>query len=158
MVGYIMNESVVQEWLSKLSMKQQTVLLAAFRGCDGLPKTDPSKHFTKLMRGSILKNADGCSTFFPKDFDSNVEEGNELIDDFFIDCSRGGMDQYPVHWLLHFIQAAEIIGYKCPHKAIAKYWKYFYFTAVKAMHLYPETEVQLDSRLKDNICDKKHDC
>lgn len=61
------------------------------------------------------------------------------------------MDQYPVHWLLHFIQAAEIIGYKCPDQNVRNYWKYFYITAVKAMHLNPESEFQLDMRLSDKV-------
>lgn len=140
--------SVVQDWLSDLTMKQQTVLLAAFRGCDGLPKTDPSKHFTKMMRATLLKNADPASTFYPPE-NALTDPEVDLVDDFFIDCSRGGMDQYPVHWLLHLLQAAEIVGYKCPILAWKNYWKYFYETGVKAMHLNPETEGQLDERLKD---------
>lgn len=74
--------SVVQDWLSELSMKQQTVLLAAFRGCDGLSKHDPSKHFTKIMRGSILKNADNSSTFYPANFDDILYIGKKISMNF----------------------------------------------------------------------------
>ena len=142
--------SVVQDWVSSCSWKQQTVMLAAFRGCDGLPKHDPSKVFTKKMRATLLKNADRESTFMSEVADFSLSpENKEPIDDFFIDCSRGSMDAYPVHWFLHLLQAAEIVGYKCPHHAIREYWEYFYQCGVKAMHLNPETEAQLDERLSD---------
>ncbi len=78
-----------------------------------------------------------------------TKDNAEPIDDFFIDCSRGSMDQYPVHWLLHLLQAAEIVAYKHPDKIIANYWLYFYSKGVEAMHLNPETEEQLDLRLQD---------
>ena len=142
--------SVVKEWLGKsCTLKQQTVVLAAFRGCDGVPKNDPSKQFTKNMRSSILINADKTSTFYPDNMIMLNQGNKEDIDDFFIDCSRGGLDAYPVHWLMHLLQAAEIVGYKCGNEPIAEYWMYFYLTGVKALHLNPETEKQLDIRLTD---------
>lgn len=142
--------SVVKKWLGdSCSLKQQTVVLAAFRGCDGVPKNDPSKQFTKNMRSSILINADQGSTFYPESDAMLDSTGKADIDDFFIDCSRGGLDAYPVHWLMHLLQAAEIVGYKCKDKSISEYWLYFYLTGVKALHLNPETEEQLDVRLAD---------
>lgn len=142
--------SVVKGWLGELcTLKQQTVVLAAFRGCDGVPKNDPSKQFTKNMRSSILINADINSTFYPGNVIELSSINKEAIDDFFIDCSRGGLDAYPVHWLMHLLQAAEIVGYKCGNAPIAKYWMYFYLTGVNALHLNPETEEQLDTRLAD---------
>lgn len=143
-----MRGSVVQEWLSTLSWKQQTVLLASFRGCDGVSKNDPSKTFTRFMRATLLKNADARSTFYGPQV-RLTDESRADIDDFFIDCSRGSLDQYPVHWLMHLLQAAEIVGYKCPTQAVKDYWMYFYLTGVKALHLNPETETQCDARLSD---------
>lgn len=138
------DESVVQDWVSICcTWKQQTVLLAGLRGCDGLPKHDPSKQFTKKMRAVLLKNADPTSSFMP------CGEGEESIADFFIDCSRGGLDAYPVHWLMHFLQAAEIIGYKHPDEETRAYWIHFYLAGVTALHLNPESEEQLDKRLVD---------
>jgi len=142
--------SVVKEWVGKhCTWKQQTVLLASFRGCDGLPKHDPSKVFTKKMRSTLLKNADLNSTFMAECAFVLNDLNKEPIDDFFIDCSSGSMDAYPVHWFLHLLQAAEIVAYKCPEKSIAEYWKYFYLCGIKAMHVNPETEEQLDIRLAD---------
>ena len=86
-----MRGSVVQEWLSGLSWKQQTVLLASFRGCDGAPKNDLSKTFTRFMRATLLKNADPRSTFYGPAV-RLTDETRADIDDFFIDCSRGSLD------------------------------------------------------------------
>lgn len=144
--------SVVQSWVGECcTWKQQTVLLAAFRGCDGLPKHDPSKVFTKKMRSTLLNNADTSSTFMVDADFALTDEHKEPIDDFFIDCSRGSMDAYPVHWFLHLLQAAEIVAYKCPIESVAEYWRYFYLCGIKAMHVNPETEEQMDARLADNL-------
>jgi len=143
-------ESVVRKWVEEsCNWKQQTVLLASFRGCDGLPKNDLSKEFTKMMRATLLQNADKSSTFFKDNAILDIKS-KESIDDFFIDCSRGSLDAYPVHWLMHLLQAAEIVMYKCPLEPYVEYWGYFYKTGVNALHLNPETEEQLDNRLKDN--------
>lgn len=142
-------KSVVRTWLEEnCTWKQQTVLLASFRGCDGLPKHDASKTFTRKMRTTLLNNADASSTFMGDGVELSI--GNkEQIDNFFIDCSIGSLDAYPVHWLMHLLQAAEIVAYKCPIPSTSEYWKYFYLTGVNALHLNPETEEQLDSRLED---------
>ncbi len=141
--------TVLQSWLAEnCSWKQQTVLLASFRGCDGLPKNDPSKEFTKMMRFTLLKNDDKDTTFFGNEVILSLTNKSS-IDDFFIDCSRGNLDAYPVHWLMHLLQAAEIIMYKASSEDYVNYWQYFYLTGVRALHLNPETEEQLDIRLKD---------
>ena len=40
--------SVVHEWLNSLTFKQQTVVLVALRGFDGVGKGDPSKPLIKV--------------------------------------------------------------------------------------------------------------
>lgn len=138
--------SVVQDWVAdSCSWKQQTVLLAAFRGCDGVPKGDITKTFAKAMRASILKNADSTTTFY-----GGVDLGrdSEAIEYFF---AGGALDQYPVHWLLHLLHAAEIVMYKAPILELQEYWKFFYSEGVEAFHLNPETEQQMDFRLADKI-------
>jgi hypothetical protein len=146
-----MKGSVVQNWLNRLSWKQQTVLLASLRGCDGLGKNDPSKVFTKRMRATLLKNADTSSTFMPKGASDQgpylSDEDKAAIDKFFYK----EIDAYPVHWLMHFLQAAEIVGYQCPDLFSAQYWWYFYKAGVKALHLNPETLEQMLTRLGDAL-------
>lgn len=140
--------SVVKPWVAeRCSWKQQTVLLAALRGCDGRPKNDPSNAFKKRMRSVLLNNADTKTGFMVSNEEEfNLREANlKEIVNFFTGC----LDSYPMHFFLHFLHAAEIVGYKHPDKFIAEYWMCFYKQAVKAMHLNPETEEQLDIRLED---------
>jgi len=135
------NISVVKPWLSLCSLKQQTVLLSALRGCDGKMKEDYSKPFTRKLRGVLLFNAGGIQTAgkFMADFVGGTE----------ITKFVSNLDHYPMHWLLHFLHAAEIIGYKHPEKEIREWWFFLYKEITNAIHLNIETEKQLDERLAD---------
>ncbi len=59
------------------------------------------------------------------------------------------VDEIPLHYQLHLMHGAEIIGYKHPHPLLKKRWQHFYLHAVDDMHLSPETEVEMDERLND---------
>lgn len=134
------NTSVVQEWLSKeCTWKMQTVLLTSFRGCDGAHKHDFGKVFTRMMRATVLKNADPNGTFFPKSFNPKIDTNM-----FFND-----MDHYPVHWFMHLLHAAEIVGYKCPIDVLRDFWMAFYLRGIHELHVNPESEDHLDIRLRD---------
>lgn len=133
--------SVVRSWVSGCSFKQQTVLLTALRGVDGAIKQDPSKNFCKAMRMTLLQNASpGKGTFMQ--FTIKGEDALRFVEN---------IDHYPVHWVLHFTHAAEIVGYKCPHKELREWWHEFYLRMVNAMHMNPETEEALDIRLSDTV-------
>jgi hypothetical protein len=49
--------SVLQDWVNELTMMQQSVLLTAVRGPDGLPKYHPSKYLLRWYRRCILLSA-----------------------------------------------------------------------------------------------------
>ena len=127
--------SVVQPWLAYCSLKQQTVVLVALRGCDGLPKEDPSKKLVRVLRATVLLNADSSTEFMVGFNHSEVTR------------MTGAIDHYPVHWLTHFMHAAEIIGYKHPVAEVKAYWSDAYRSLVTALHLNVETEEELDDRL-----------
>lgn len=133
--------SVVNAWLSDCcTLKMQTVLLTSFRGCDGAHKDDYGKTFTRIMRATILKNADPSTTFFP----ATVKVQQDQFNVFFND-----MDHYPVHWFMHLLHAAEIVGYKSPDIELSVFWMEFYLRGCHELHLNPETIEQLDKRLAD---------
>ena len=141
-----MGESVVQEWMSELTWKQQTVLLSALRGCDGVPKDDASKKMARHMRSVLLKNAGTEDTSF-------MTTSGEITDDHWIDIGvmRDNIDKYPTHYILHFMHAAEIIGYFHPDRNISGFWCFVYNLFVEAMHLTPETPEQNTFRLRDGV-------
>lgn len=141
----VCDNCVVQPWLNDLSLKQQTVLLSALRGCDSMDKNDISKKFVRVFRSIVLQNAapydDNVKRHFCKD---NLTQKD--VKEF-----TGSPDKYPMHWLLHFIHAVEIIGYKYPIPETALWWRQLYCKLVNALHMMPETERQMDWRLRDGF-------
>lgn len=60
------------------------------------------------------------------------------------------LDAIPHHFQLHFMHAVEIVGYKHPDARIRMFWRCLYERLVHDMHVWPETEEQLDARLGDS--------
>jgi hypothetical protein len=61
------------------------------------------------------------------------------------------VDELPHHFQLHFMHAVEIIGLKHPDELIRMWWHGVYERLVHDLHLWPETEEQMDARLGDEI-------
>ena len=135
--------SVVKEWLSSndVSWKQQTVVLAILRGCDGQSKYDVSKKFTRKLRNAILNNAAEETTSFMKD-DMTLKEVREFAED---------ADKYPMHFIMHLCHACEIIGFKHPDIETRIWFYDSYLIIVDALHLRPENEQECDFRLRDGV-------
>lgn len=134
-------ESVVQPWVSQCTFKQQTVLLTAIRGCDGVSCEDISKKFIKYYRSLVLKNA------APKDPNNefmDVEIDKDTTTKFVKD-----IEKYPMHWVMHFLQAIQLLSYYHPNENVRSSWGRLYIGIVRKMALYPETKEQCDERLKD---------
>lgn len=155
-------KSVFQEWTSALPMMQQTVLLTAVRGPDGLPKYGPCKYLLRWFRRCILLSAmdkralttpyenNGGSFTGPSITIKPGQENDweELMEPLIAGYLQS-LDAIPHHFQLHFMHAAEILGYKHPDTRIREWWCALYLRLVKDMHLYPESEQQMDERLGD---------
>lgn len=133
---------VVQAWVWGLPLMQQTVLICALRGPDGVPKDSPAKTITRQLRRAILHDArpSGDNSFMATDAGALAFRG--LLDEFFADT-----DKYPAHFLLHLYHAAEILGYKHPHATTRGRWGLLYTWACNAFHMRVELEADLDARL-----------
>jgi hypothetical protein len=140
--------SIVQDWATELGLRHQGVLVSAVRGCDSITKEDPMKLLTRFYRACVLK--------------AHVGDARKASS-YMIWCDHGhefwaiaepvlkSFDHYPVHFLLHFLHASEILGYKMPSNTVQKqWWLEFYRKLCRRMHINPETEVQLDERLNAN--------
>jgi len=159
-----MKSAVIQEWVQSLTFMQQSVLLTAIRGPDGLPKEHVSKLLIKWLRRCVLYSA----------FDSK-EQGRPvaILDPFFL--GGGGFtgpsckeedwqlvmlkilkeylqetDCMPHHFQMHFMHAAEIVGYCHPNETIRCWWNKAYETIVRAMHVEPESYEAMTRRLGDS--------
>lgn len=157
-----MKKSVLQDWTTEIPMMQQTVLLTAVRGPDGLPKYGAVKMLLRWFRRCVLFSAidgevisepwshNGGSFTGPSlrsgSCDVDWEEGMDLLVDDYLQS----LDAIPHHFQLHFLHASEIVGYKHPDSRIRKWWADLYVRLVRDMHLWPETMEQMDIRLGDS--------
>ena len=146
--------SVMQKWVESLTLMQQTVLITAIRGADTLSKHHISKYLIRWYRRCILISAfDRCTLDDPHDprggsFMGPI--GKTGLDDLASAYLRS-IDEIPLHFHMHLIHAAEIIGYKHPNLKIREWWQKFYLAAVRDLHLNPESESELNARLGDNL-------
>lgn len=153
---------VTQAWTHTLTFMQQTVLLTAVRGPDGIPKYGAAKMLLRWYRRCILVSSlDGCVLDNPWD-----ARGGSFMGPSYDPLEHGGdwprpmnrilgmylkeLDGIPHHFQLHLLHSFEIVGYKHPDPAIRDWFNVAYQRLVHDMHLWPETEDQLDRRLGDS--------
>lgn len=154
---------VTQEWTHNLPCMQQTVLLTAVRGPDGVAKYHPCKFLIRWFRRCVLLGAldhnvfadpydprggsfTGPSYEWPPGLEHDwIEKMNKVVERYL-----QSLDELPHHFQLHFMHASEIIGYKHPDPIIRDWWNWLYRELVKDMHLSVESEADLDYRLGDN--------
>lgn len=154
---------VTQKWTHELTCMQQTVLLTAIRGPDGVAKYHPVKFLIRWYRRCVLLGAldhnifenpydprggsfTGPSYEWPPSLDHDWREKMNGVVEKYLQS----LDELPHHFQLHFMHAAEIIGYKHPDPVIRDWWHWLYLELVMDMHLSPETEAELDYRLGDS--------
>lgn len=141
--------SILQDWVQELGLRHQGVLVSAMRGCDNAPRHDPSKIIQRLLRGAILVPHVG-KYGNPKTYMA-IEPAE---DEWWTSANAflRNWDHYPNHYVIHFIHATEIVGYKGPigMPTYAHRWLAFYRLSCRAFHLSPETEEELDNRLNAN--------
>ena len=193
--GLSCTTTVLQPWVSTLTMMQQTVLLTAVRGPDGVPKYGPTKMLLRWYRRCIVLSAmdrailidplcDGGGSFTGPsvslielqakavdravaraDADASMRWGFTLPEAIADQMAEDGwepllheivgsylreLDAIPHHFQLHLLHAAQIVGYKHPDRRIGGWWLQTYERLVHDMHLWPETEAQMDRRLGDS--------
>lgn len=152
---------VTQQWTHALTCMQQTVLLTAIRGPDGVAKYHPCKYLIRWYRRCVLLGALDHNVFenpydprggsftgpsYDRKFDHDwYEPMNQVVERYL-----QSLDELPHHFQLHLMHAAEIVGYKHPDQKIRDWWYWVYLELVKDMHLSPETEAELDFRLGDS--------
>ena len=147
--------SVLLPWTEEITFMQQSVLIAAIRGPDGIRKDHPVKVLCRWLRRSILKSSfDGAELANPYQPGGGSFTGPCITNDvvgldhakeLYLRC----VDELPHHFQLHLMHAAEILGYKHPTDSTREWWHQFYLDVVNDAHLFPETEAQMDERLGD---------
>jgi hypothetical protein len=157
-----MKGPVTQEWVHRLPFMQQTVLLTAVRGPDGIAKYHDTKFLLRWLRRCLLVSAlDGKVLSTPYAFGGGSFTGPSYeattldhdwrpMMDAVVDRYLQSLDQLPHHFQMHLMHAAEILGYKHPDIPTRVWWQKTYVRLVHDMHLWPETEHEMDRRLGDD--------
>jgi hypothetical protein len=147
------HRSVQPEWCLALPIQQQSVLLLAARGPDGIAKAHPAKRIQRAYRACVLVAArygrslswnEKADTFMCLLEFSDSAKWTHAVEQFFLHA-----DDLPHHFFMHLIHGAEILGYKHPDPRFRERWIDFYRQAVKDFHLTAETEQEMDARLSD---------
>ena len=157
-----MGKSVIQEWVTDLTFMQQTVLLSAIRGCDGIAKLHNAKPLVRWYRRCVVLSAmdgkvltdpwsPGGGSFTGPLFENLAPESYDEYLKISVDSFVRSRDDLPLHYVTHTMHAFQIVGYKHPDPDIRKFWLGVYTRLVHAFHLWPETEEQMDKRLGDTL-------
>lgn len=140
------HRSVVQGWMGMIPFRMQAVVLCALRGCDGMPREDSSKQLVRQLRSAVLHPA--------FTYEDNVKTGNTFMlrmeDSVFNELRRqffSDVDKYPIHFFMHLLHAAEILGRHHSDFTEQERWWNFYLQGCHSLHLNPESEMQQEHRL-----------
>lgn len=140
--------SVLRPWVTnKLTLQMQGTLLTAIRGPDDEAKDSPSKPVVRAYRCVVLRNARKLGPDTSNTFAGN---GTGLVAMEDLEQFFESIDQYPFHWFMHFLHSTEIVAAFHPNDSIAQHWNSFYLMVCDALHLNPESHLQLADRLKNN--------
>lgn len=143
--------SVLQPWVQELTYMQQSVLLSALRNADMVEKGHPSKDLIRWYRRCVLISAfDGAALLDPYSpgggsYTGPIEDLGAAQDAFL--RARDGMS---LHYYAHSMHAFQILGYKHPNQGVRDEWRRVYHRMAEALHLWAESEEQMDARLGDN--------
>ncbi|WP_375458846.1 hypothetical protein [uncultured Enterovirga sp.] len=152
--GWRPRTSVVPDWFQELPLQQQSVLILALRGPDGVEKHHECKHLVRHYRATVLCAAkygrwlqvgEAADSFMSMaSMSSEAAWDEQVLNPFFdvIDC-------LPHHYVAHLSHGAEILGYKHPDLLVRGHWLRCYLRFCEDRHHPPETEEQMDTRLSD---------
>lgn len=143
-------QSVLQDWVMNLPLRQQGTLMTAVRGCDFEAKTwtstgvaySPGRRLTAFIRWCFMVPAD------IREVDS--QEGAFMMSTPPHNLKPSEFGHLPQHWYSHAMHALEIIGYNHPNESTREYAFECYKKFVHNLHLNIETEEQMFKRLTED--------
>jgi hypothetical protein len=142
-------QSVLQDWVMQLPLREQGTLLTAVRGCDDEPKNwisrgvaeSPGRRITAYIRWCFMNPADPREVDVPGAFFQSTPP-----DPF----KPSGFGHLPQHWYSHIMHGLEVIAYRHPTEQVRVRATFLYFAMVHNMHLNPESCEQFVKRLSED--------
>ncbi len=126
-----MNNSVVQDWVSLMPWKLQSILFSSLRGPDQ-EFLSQTKQVSKWMRAVSQHNADPSKPYMNGITLPNTPQTLALL--------WKELEHCPCHFVHHFLDALAIIGYYHPDKTVAEYAAGLHYdTCEEIFHFVPES-------------------
>jgi hypothetical protein len=145
--------SVMPEWMMDLPLQQQSVLMLAARGPDGIAKSHPCKDVQRAYRATVLMAGRyGRMLELDEDGDTFMSLASlrsRVIWEMVVRHFFHEVDSLPHHFVMHLLHGAQILGYKHPDEKLRRPWRWFYLLGVEDMHMTHESEDVMDRRLSD---------
>jgi hypothetical protein len=141
--------SVLQDWVMKIPLREQGTLLTAVRGCDLEPKLwtstgiseSPGRRLTAFIRWTFMNPADIREVDIPGAFFQSTPPNPFKPSEF---------GHLPQHWYSHVMHALEVIGIRHPDRSVNVLAENLYLEMVKSLHLNPEAAHQMITRLSED--------
>ncbi len=135
----------LRDWVSKLPLRHQGVLIVATRGCDVAPKNPLDS--TERQITAAIRYAIG-NPFDQREVDSTP--GCFMLSYPPAKMKLSSLEHYPLHYVIHLMHACEVIGYCHPSQETQSVWMNLYLKFCHGLHLNPETAEQMHSRLTED--------
>lgn len=170
--------TVLQDWVTELPFMQQTVLISAVRGPDGMRKEHPIKVLLRWYRRCVLISAFDkkalTDPYHPGGGDFTgpyTEEVARKIGTWIHAMNNPGepvvwdregsfgkvksvyfdhVDELPYHFHHHFMAAIQIIGFHHPDLNVQLWWRRMHNIYCNKIHVTPETKESMMERLSDD--------
>lgn len=132
-------EYVLQEWVSHVGLKMQSILLSGLRAPD--IKTVAIKRCIRWMRSKCQIDADPSKQSYMQSVEMSEKLINEAMDE---------LEYTSVHYCHHLADAMAVIAYHHPDISVKNLaYRFHYLVAEELFHFQPETEKQFMDRHKD---------
>lgn len=136
--------SVLQDWVMRLPLREQGTILTNIRGCDLVPKlplTSTARQLTGFFRYLVMNPAD------PREVGI---EGAFFQNRLTLDWRASELGHYPQHWYSHVMHAYEVVGYRHPDTELRGTAFQVYRKLAESMHLPIESKEDMIRRLSED--------
>ena len=142
--------SILQNWVMELPLREQGTLLTCVRGCDDEPKRwtstgvsySPGRRLTAFIRCCFMIPADN------REVDS--QEGAFMMSTPPMPFKPSEFGHLPQHWYSHAMHALEVIAYRHPDEIVRSLVMSMYEKMVHNMHLEIEPFAKFVDRLSED--------
>lgn len=139
MIQVIASRFVLQEWVSNVGLKMQSILLSGLRAPDS--ETVAVKKCVRWMRSKCQIDADPGKQQYMKQTEMSLSLIEVAVDE---------MEYLPCHYVHHLADAFAVIAYHHPDQEVCDYaYRLHYLVAEELFHFVPEPKETFLHRHRD---------